>query len=435
MEPLTIGFLGIAMLLVLIMLGVTLGIALLFVGIAGLWIMGVRGLESYVGGALFYSVWVYEFAVLPLFILMSAFAVNSGIAETAYSTILKWLRKVPGSLAIATTMGCALFGAVSGSAMATSAIFGRISLPIMDEYGYDKKLSLGCIAAAGTFACMIPPSALFIIYAILTGTSVTRLFLAGIIPGLITAVAYIAYIVIRVKINPELAPVPEHIAKITWKEKVASLPGGLPVFAIAVIVLGGIYSGTFTVAEGAAVGCLLTMLIGFVRVGWRKFDLMNALITTAYTTAQVFFIIVGAHFFTRFLTFTRVAFHASEWLISLPLPKEIIILCIFGLFFLLGMVIIPPGIMAMMLPVVFPVVVQLGYSPIWFGVIIMKASEIASVTPPVGLNVYVLKGVVGRGATLEQAFAGIWPFVVVDFIVLIFLIMFPQISLWLPSLL
>ncbi len=433
MDPVIVGVLFIILLFVLLGLGVHIGIAMMAVGFLGALALGVPGILTFTGGALFQSVWLYMYIVLPLFILMSSFAANAGVAEMAYNAVHKWFYRVPGSLAIVTTFGSAVFGAISGSALATAAVFGRIAFPTMKKYGYDKGLSLGGIASAGTFAAMIPPSTVFVLYAIFTQTSVGRLFLAGIIPGLITALSYAAYIIIRCKLNPNLAPIPEGITY-SLKEKLASLKDGLPVLGIAIIVLGGIYAGFFTVVEGAAVGCAVTLATGVFKKGWHEFNARNALQEAASSTANIFLIVIGAYVFARFITLTRIGAHFAEWLIVLPVPKEIIILGIFAMFFLLGLFMLPPGIMAITLPVLTPVVNELGFSLIWFGVIVVKAMEIGAVTPPVGLNVYVLKGVVGKDATLEEIYKGIWPFVAVDIIVLIILILFPSLSLWLPEL-
>ncbi len=433
MEPITIGILGIVMLFALMGIGVHIAIALIVSSLAGLWMLDVSNILPLLGTSIFSFTWVYEFTALPLFILMSVFALRAGLAEAAYNAIYKWVQKIPGSLAIATTYGCAVLGAVSGSSMAVSAVFGRISLPIMQKYGYSKSLSLGCVAAAGTFACMIPPSGLFIVYGIFTETSIGRLFLAGVIPGLITAIVYSASIIIRVKRNPELAPQSDE-ADFSFKEKLGSLNDIWPTLVLVVTVLGGIYSGLFTVTEGAAVGCVGTFLYGLLARGYKAFDVFGALRETAGTTSMTFLIIVSALFFARFLQLTHLPVEVAESIANLNMPREMIILGIFAMYFVLGMMLVPSGMMAVTLPVVFPIVLELGYSPIWFGVIIMKASEIAAVTPPVGLNVYVLKGVAGKSVSLEEIFKGIWPFVTCDIVVLIMLITFPQLCLWLPDL-
>ncbi|MBA7588828.1 C4-dicarboxylate TRAP transporter large permease protein DctM [subsurface metagenome] len=356
---------------------------------------------------------------------MSLFAAKGGIAKMAYDTVYKWFYKLPGSLAIATTISCAIFGAISGSSMATSAVFGRVSYPIMRQYNYSKRLALGSIAASGTFACMIPPSTLLVFYAIITETSVGSLFMAGIIPGLLTALAYTISIIIRVKLNPNLAPIKDKEAY-TFKQKILSIKNIFPIGIIIVFVLGGIYSGILTVTEGAATGCLLTFFIGCIKSGWNKMNLRESLVDSAKTTVMVFFIIIGSFIFARFIGITRIPFYFSKWIISLSFSSEIIILLICVMFFLLGMIMSPVGIMAITLPVVMPVVRELGYNPIWFGIIVMKLMEIAAVTPPFGLNVFVLKGVLGREERIEEIFYGIWPFVIMDLIVLIPLIYFPS---------
>jgi len=433
MDPAQIGMIGIFALLVLLLLGVHIGVALLVTGVGGLVVMGVKNVVPYIGSSVFNFTWVYEFIALPLFILMSALAMRAGIAEATYGALYKLVQRLPGSLAIATTFGCAVLGAVSGSSMAVTAVFGRVSLPEMKRYGYSKSLSLGVVAAAGTFACMIPPSTLFIIYAIFTETSIGRLFLAGVIPGIITACVYVASIIIRVRRTPALAPILEE-KKISWHEKIAALKQLWSVAILALVVLGGIYLGVFTVTEGAGIGCVGAVIIGVMIKGIRNLSIVRSLQDTAHTTAMIFFIIIGALFFSRFLSMSQIPVHFSEFLSGLQVPREFIILAIFGMYFVLGMFIVPSGMMAITLPVIFPVVLNLGYDPIWFGVIVMKANEIAAVTPPVGLNVYVLKGVVGKDATLEEIFYGIWPFVVCDLIVLGLLVLFPRISLWLPDL-
>jgi len=394
--------------------------------------MDIPAWPSYIGSSIFSSVWKYDYAVIPLFILMSGFAAKGTIARIAYDFVYKWFYKLPGSLAIATTMSCAIFGAISGSSMATSAVFGRICYPIMSQYGYDKRLALGSIAASGTFACMIPPSTLLVFYGIITETSIGSLFMAGIIPGLITAIAYSMSIIIRVKLNPRLAPINDKEAY-TFKEKLLSVKGMFPIGIIIIIVLGGIYSGILTITEGASIGCLLTFLIGCILSGWRKMDLRGSLIESAKTTIMVFFVIIGSFMFARFINITRIPFYFSEWIISLTCSKEVIILLICLMDFLLGMIMSPVGIMAITLPIIMPIVRELGYNPIWFGIITMKLMEIAAVTPPFGLNVFVLKGVISREDKIEDIFMGIWPFILMDIVVLCLLIFFPSICLWLPT--
>ena len=276
---------------------------------------------------------------------------------------------------------------------------------------------------------------MFIIYAIFTEQSVGRLFIAGIIPGLITATVYSVSIVLRVKFNPNLAPPMQRETPITIQHRLVSLTQTWPVALLATIVLGGIYTGVFTPTEAGAAGAFATLILGiFLGKLGKLSTIKEALRESAQTTAMVFMIIVGALFFTRVLAITRIPMELSTLILGWHLPKMVVLVIILMLWFLLGMIIIPSGICALTLPIVFPIVVDLGFDPIWFGVITLKLAEIAAVTPPVGLNVYTLKGVAGEGTSIEEVFQGIWPFVICDVLVLIALIILPQLSLYLPNL-
>jgi len=431
-----IGIFSIIGLLLFLALGVYLAIDFLFIGLAGAaLIIGLNPALSLLGQTMYYSIATPNFAALPLFILMGAFAARGGFAKKAYEGVHDLTAGLPGSLAIATCFGCAAFGAVSGSSLATAAIFGKLALPEMARYKYKRSFALGSIAAAGTFACMIPPSGGFIVYAIFTGQSVGKLFMAGIMPGLITAIVYSISIIIRANRNPELAPKIMEKEKIRFKQKVKSIGNLWTIILLAAIVLGGIYSGLFTPTEAAAAGALATLILGFQQGKIRSFKMIKeSLRESAATTAMIFFIIISALFFSRFLAITQIPTKLSLMVQGLNYPPFVILSVILFIWFLLGMIIIPTGIFALTLPIVFPIIVNLGYDPIWFGVITLKLSEIAAVTPPVGLNVYALKGVAGKGTSIEEIFVGIWPFVLCDIIVLALLLIFPQITLWLPNL-
>lgn len=431
-----IGIFSIIGLLLFLALGVYIAIDFLFIGLAGAaLIIGLNPALSLLGQTMYYSIATPNFAALPLFILMGSFAARGGFAEKAYKGVHDLTAGFPGSLAIATCFSCAAFGAVSGSSLATAAVFGKLALPEMIRYKYKRSFALGTIAAAGTFACMIPPSGSFIVYAIFTGQSVGKLFMAGILPGLITAVVYSISIIIRVNRNPELAPKIMKKEKIRFRQKVKSIGNLWSITLLATIVLGGIYSGLFTPTEAAAAGALATLALGFQQGKIRSLKIIKeSLRESAATTAMVFFIIISALFFSRFLALTQIPTKLSLMVQGSNYPPLVILSFILFIWFLLGMIITSTGIFALTLPIVFPIIVNLGYDPIWFGVITLKLSEIAAVTPPVGLNVYALKGVAGKSVPIEEIFVGIWPFVICDIIVLVLLIIFPQISLWLPSL-
>lgn len=440
MDPVTVGLIGILLLLILLGKGVHIAIDFFVVGFLGITVLvGFQGAMSFLSQTMYYTIATPTFCALPLFILMGAFAAMGTFAQQAYEGIHDLTEGLPGSLAIATCFGCAAFGAVSGSSLATAALFGKIVLPEMMRYRYDKPFALGSIAAAGGFAAMIPPSAGFIVYAIFTEQSIGKLFMAGILPGILTAIAFSVLIVIRVVRKPSLAPREASGNSEEGcpgkKTRLASLRKMWSIGLIAVIVLGGIYSGFFTPTEAGAVGALAALILGFQQGKIRSPGVIRkAMRDSAHTTSMIFIIMVGALFFGRFLALTRIPTFASNLIIGWNMPRFAVLLGILVIWFLLGMIVIPTGIMALTLPIFFPIIVSLGYDPIWFGVIIMKLGEIAAITPPVGLNVYALKGVAGKETSLEEVFRGVWPFIFCELVVLAILIAFPQISTFLPDL-
>jgi len=436
MEPVTIGILSLVLLFLMLAAGLHIAVNFFLVGfLTTAVLLSVNAALSLLGQTAYYSIATPSFTALPLFVLMGAFGSSGGFAKRVYDGMHKAAAGIPGSLGITTCFGCAAFGAISGSSLAASAIFGKIALPEMKRHRYDRAFALGTIAAAGTFAAMIPPSAMFIIYAIFTDQSVGKLFMAGIIPGLLTAVVYAASIIIRVRRNPALAPRSEDEERVSIPQRFLALVQIWPIGILAFVVLGGIYSGIFTPTEAGAVGAIGTLALGMVlgKLG-RLSSIREALRSSAETTSMVFLIIVGALFYTRALTITRIPTLLTEQITSMNLPRIFVLLAILVIWFLLGMVIIPTGIFALTLPIVFPIIVKLDYDPIWFGVIVGKLMEIAAVTPPVGLNVFALKGVSDKDTKIEEIYRGIWPFVICDIIVLIALILFPGISLFLPNL-
>ena len=428
--------------LLLLLMGTSLNIGLAFilsgVGISAL-LIGPHSALSLLGQSAYFSVASPTWACIPLFILMGGFAANGGYAARAYNGVHALARGLRGSLAIATSFGCAIFGAISGSSIATTAIFGRMALPEMHRLGYDKSFSTGCIASAGTFASMIPPSFMMIIYALFTQQSVAKLFAAGGVPGIMTAVAYAILILYRVRKNPNLAPahlVGEQVqsSRERWKQVWQMWP----VVVIAGVVLGGLYAGFFTPTEAAAAGALITLLFGWAQGTLRRLDtIVGAMQDSANTTAMLFLINIGALFYSRVLAITRVPTELSMLLDRLDVPPYVVLLGVIMLMFLLGMIMVPIGIYALTLPIVFPILVGLGYDPIWFGVIALKMTEIGAITPPVGLNVYAMKGVVPKeyNVSLEDIFRGIWPFCLCELVMLTILVLFPTLSTWLPTLL
>lgn len=432
----TVGIFCILFLLILIGSGVPIAISFLASGLASSSLLiGLKSSLSLLSQSAYYSISGPSWTSLPLFILMGSFAAVGGFAKRAYKGVDAISSGLPGSLGIATCFGCAAFGAISGSSIATTAIFGKLALPEMKKYNYDKSFSVGCIASAGTFASMIPPSMMFVIYALFTNTSIGRLFAAGVIPGLITATVYSASIIYRVKKNPKLAPRSLDKKILKPKEKLIELGKTWPIILIAFVVLGGIYSGLFTVTEAAAAGSLLTLFIGWQQGNIQRFHIVSeALRDAANTTSMIFLINIGALFYGRVLAITRLPIDLTMMIQAWDVPRIIILVSFLILYFFLGMIMVPIGIYALTLPIILPMLINLGYDPVWFGVIALKLTEIAAITPPVGLNVYAMKGVAGKDISLTEIFRGIWPFALCDIIVLVFLVAFPQLSLWLPNL-
>ncbi len=440
MELVAGGVVCIAVLLLLLALGMQIGLAFVLSGfVASVLILGIDSSISLLGLSAYFSVATPTWAAIPLFILMGAFASRGGLARRAYEGVHALSRRVPGSLMVATCFSSGVFGAVSGSSIATAAIFGRMALPEMHRLRYDRVLSAGCIASAGTFASMIPPSMMMIIYALFTQQSIGRLFAAGVLPGLLTAIAYAVLIVVLVKRKPELAPddVTESPGNAPVRKRDAAMRMW-PVAIIGVVVLGGIYSGWLTPTEAAAAGALVTLGLGWVLGEYKRVShVTEPMKESANITAMLFLINIGALFYSRVLAVTGLPGELVGMLQYWDLPPFAILMGIMLVMFVLGMIMVPVGIYALTLPIVFPVLVNLGYDPIWFGVIALKLTEIGAITPPVGLNVFAIKGAIPKeiDVSTEEIYRGCIPFILVDIAVLILLVAFPQIVLWLPELL
>lgn len=432
----TIGLISVLAFLTLIASGSHIFIVFFAVGIGTTAaIIGFESALSLIGQTIYHGIATPSYTVLPLFILMGSFAARGGFAKDAYDTIQVWMRKVPGSLGVATCWSSAAFGAVSGSSLASTAVFGRLALPEMRKLDYDKSFSLGCIASAGTFASMIPPSGVLIVLAIITNQSVGLLFMAGILPGLFTALVYTVLIIYRATKNPKLTSgVPEDPGY-TFTEKLRYSVRIWPIVLLIVVVLGGIYSGVFTPTEAAAVGTLLTFLIGFWKGGLRSVSaIRESLKESAKTTSMIFAIMVGALYFGRVLGITGLPTDLANILVAMNLAPTAIVLMFLLILFFLGMFMNASAFFLFSFPIFFPVIQVLDINPLWFCIVAMKMAEIGAITPPVGLNAFSLKGVAGSDVTVEDVFKGVVPFIFADLVVIAFLFLIPQIATWLPSL-
>ena len=430
LSPETIGWIGIGVLLILLLIRVPVAFCLSVVGIAGYWIIaGPEAALKITGIVPFSSMANYTFSVVPLFLLMGYFAFHAGLATDLFKTGRNWLGHVPGGLGQATIMGGAAFGAVSGSGIAATAIISRITIPEMIKNGVDKKLAFGVVAAAGPLDSMIPPSMMMVIYAIITETSVAKLFVAGILPGILIAFVYMILVYFRVKINPKLAPA---IAKVPLKERLSSLKYTWGILVLGLIIIGGIYSGLFTPTEAGGIGAFTAFVMALFLKRINKEVMKDSLVETLKTTSMVFFIVVSSMIFGYFLGITRIPVMLSDYLTALPVAPMWIIIGVVVLYLILGMFIDMISALFLTLPIIFPTIISLGYDPIWFGIIIVFLTAIALVTPPLGLSLFVIKGSI-QGSELRDIIRGSLPFIAVDLVILVILIAFPEIALFLPN--
>jgi len=430
MSPEVIGILGIVVMFALLALRMYIGIAMALTGFlglscivgfdAGLHILGITPLTE--GSS-------YTLSVIPLFVLMGQFAFISGISSDIYKTVYAWMGHFRGGLAMATIMACAGFAAVCGSSLATGATMGMVAIPEMNKYNYDPKLSTGCVAAGGTLGILIPPSIGFIIYGILTEESIGKLFIAGFLPGALLAFLFMLAIYIQCRLKPEIGPPSD---KTTLKEKIRSLGGTWGMLLLFLIVMGGIYFGIFTPTEAAGVGAFGAFLFALIKRKMNMETFIQSLLQTGRTTAMIFLIIIGANIFSTFLGLARLPMELADFIGTLALPKLVILAGIILVFVLLGCVMDCYAIMILTVPIIFPVIEALQFDPIWFGVLMVIVLEVGLITPPVGLNVFVLKAA-APNVPLSTIFRGIWPFLIAAVVAICLIIIFPDIATYLPN--
>lgn len=431
MSPIEIGYICLGILFLLLFMGTPIGVVMGSVGVLGMaWVTTTSAGLGILKTVPFATFSAYHYSVLPLFILMGELCYHAGLTKSLYEAVHKWVGHFPGGLAIATVGGCTAFAAVSGSSLATAATMGTLVLPEMKRYKYDDALATGCIAAGGTIGILIPPSTILIIYAILTQQSVGKLFLAGFIPGILEAVFYVAVIVFLCKRNPNLGP---RGPRASFKERLHALKDTWGVVALFIIIIGGIYTGVFTPTEAGGIGAFGAFLFAIYRRKLTLATLKRSLIETCKSTAMISFIILGAMMFGYFLAVTRLPFEMADAISALSLNRYSILLIIIAIYLLIGCVMDAMAMILLTVPIFFPLAISLGFDGIWFGIIIVRVFEMASITPPVGMNVYVLQGV-ARDIPMNTIFKGIYPFLAADVLHLALLVVFPQIVMWLPSL-
>ena len=432
MSSLAIGYLGIFSLLGAIILGAPIMLALTGVGFVG--IMLLSGFLPAVStlGTLYYSVASsFHFSVIPMFLLMGYFCMQAGIGDDLFDACTKWFGRLPGGLAIASTGAAAAFGGAAGSSVGTAMLFTKLSLPVMIERGYDRGFAAASIAIAGTLAVLIPPSALMVVYGILTNSSIGKLLIAGIIPGIVFTLLLFGAIFLVAVMNPKKAPA--DTTRYSWSERFYSLRMIGPLALIIFVMMGGLYAGVFTPTEAGAVGALMTLVMALVRRrSIRALQLGRTLLETVSLTAMIFVIIIGGLLFARFLALSGVSSMLQGILVDGNLGLWTVFLIITGIYLVLGMMMDAPSLLAISLPITHPVLTGLGFDPLVIGIYIVVLCEIGAVTPPVGINCFVVQGASNGLVKLEEIFAALLPFLVACVVMLILLIAFPEIVLFLP---
>jgi tripartite ATP-independent transporter DctM subunit len=432
MTALTIGLIGILAFLALIALRMPIAIAMALAGFAGFsFMVSPQAALNMVAKEMYSNLSSYSLSVIPMFVWMGFLAYYSGIGTKLYIFAYKLIGHYPGGLAIATQVACAVFGAICGSNTATAATMGAIALPEMKKYKYDTSLATASVAAGGVLGVLIPPSVIFIVYGMATEQSVGKLFMAGILPGILLMFLYIAAIYILTLRNPSLGPAGP---KSSWRERIDAMRGGLgEVLFVFVLSIGGLFAGWFTPTEAGAVGAAGVLGVSLVerRLSWEGFK--KSLVDTTRTSAMIMFMVAGAVMFGRFMAVSRVPFELANWAGALALPAFAIMAIIIFIYLVLGCLIDALALVLLTIPIFYPVAVTtLGYDPIWFGVIIVMVVAMGVITPPVGMNVYIIKGIV-PDVPLEVIFKGVWPFLIAILICIAILMAFPQIATFLPS--
>jgi tripartite ATP-independent transporter DctM subunit len=431
MNEVMIGIIGLAVVLLMFLTGIELGFAMALVGFLGFsYIVSFKAGLNLIAKDIFDVFASYGFTVIPLFVLMGQIAFNAGIAKRLYNTAYRFIGHVPGGMAMATVAGATAFKAICGSSPATAATFASVAVPEMDRYNYDKKLSTGIVATVGTLGILIPPSVTLIVFGIITEQSIGKLFLAGLIPGLIIAFFFICIIYVWCKIDPKLGPKGE---KSTWKERIASVPEFALVVVIFLLMIWGLMKGFFTPTEAGSVGTAAVLLMSILRrdINFRGF--LKSVAESLRTACMVLMLIAGSTILGHFLAVTKIPMIAADWVVSLPLNKYIIMIIISLIYQTGGSFIDDLAFMVLATPIFYPVIIKLGFDPIWFGMIIAITVMIGVVIPPVAINVFVVKNI--TKVPFGVIYKGVYPFLISLGVCAALLFLFPQLALWLPNLL
>ncbi len=429
-SPTQVAILGFVVLFALMLLRVPVGMAMGLVGVCGFgYLSGWNPALKLIGQTSMRTVTDYNFGVIPMFMLMGALVTVSGMSRELFRSANAMIGHLRGGLGVATILACGGFAAVCGSSVATAATFSTVAYPEMRRHNYPQSFSTGVIAAGGTLGIIIPPSTVLAVYAILTQQDIGKLFIAGVIPGLLALLMYILTISVIVWFQPNLLPAGENKP---WSERLASLKEVWGPLTLFIFVMVGLYAGLFTPTEAGGVGAIGALLIGLARGKLGKAELLEALLSATRTSAAVFTVLIGALIFGYFLTITQVPQNVTEFLTNLGVGKYGVLALIMLMYLILGCLMDAMAMIILTVPIIYPVILQLGFDPIWFGIIVVMVVELGLIHPPVGMNVFVIKSVI-KDVSFSTIFKGVLPFIAMDFLRLVILIAFPILSLWLPN--
>jgi tripartite ATP-independent transporter DctM subunit len=430
MDASTVAILGFITLFTLMLLRVPVGMAMGLVGVSGFaYLVGTGPAFKIVGHTSMRTVTDYTFGVIPMFLLMGAFVTNSGMSQELFRAANAFLGHRKGGLGIATIAACGGFAAISGSSVATAATFSTVAYPEMRRYGYPQSFATGVVAAGGTLGAMLPPSTVLAVYGIITEQDIGKLFIAGVLPGILAASMYMMTVTIIGVAQPGFLPA---APRKSWAERWAALRDVWATLLLFVFVIGGMYGGLFTPTEAGGMGAGGAFLIGVLRGRLKGEDIRRSLLQATRTAAAVFTVLIGALLFGYFLTVTQTPQHVTEFLTGLGIGKYGVLALIMLMYLVLGCLMDSLAMIILTVPIIFPVIKELGFDPIWFGIIIVMTVELGLIHPPVGMIVFVIKSVV-QDVDFSTIFRGVIPFIITDLIRLIILIAFPIIALWLPS--
>jgi C4-dicarboxylate transporter, DctM subunit len=430
MSDVSVGIYGIIVLLALFLTGLEMAYCMILVGFFGFtFLMTFPAASSLVIKDFFDNFTTYSYTVIPLFIIMGEFASNSNVAKRLYLGAHKWFGHIPGGLAMTTVAGATAFKAMCGSTLATVGTFSNLAMPEMDRYGYKKELSAGTIASVSTIGMILPPSTVLIIYGLEVEQSIGRLFLAGIVPALMISVLFMAVIAGWVTLRPAIAPRTE---KAPWSERLAVIPEALVVFVIFGIVIGGMITGFFSPTEAGTIGTVAIFLMALVRKEVNTHMLISSFKGALRTSIMVLMLIAGSAIFGHFLAITEIPMIAAKWASSLPIPGSMVMLLIIAIYLIGGSIMDDLAFMVLATPIFFPTAIQLGYDPIWFGILICVTLMIGGIIPPVAIYVFILGNI--TGLPFKTIYKGVVPFLSALIVALLILFLFPQVALWLPNL-